>query len=147
MTHRPTRAPVRWAALVLGLALSGCATRHAIVGKVVDRNGEPMSRVIVSLQPGSVELLTDNEGAFAVDYLRDDDGKRTKLKRRNQYTIETFRTGFQTVSTEVDYRRGELHLAAIIMPEETIRVAPGLHAIDPSTAERPTSTGATYEGE
>ncbi len=140
MTLRP--------AITLLLALAtGCATRHAIVGKVVDRNGEPMGRVIVAVEPGGVELLTDNEGAFAVDYLRDDEGKRTKLKRRTQYTVETFRTGFQTVRTEVDYRRGELQLAAIVMPEETIRVAPGNHMIDPSTAERPTSTGATYEGE
>ena len=143
MTLRIPRLPV----LALAALSSGCAARHAIVGKVVDRNGDPMGRVIVSVDPGGVELLTDNAGEFAVDYLRDDDGDRVRLKRRTQYTVETFRTGYQTVRTEVDYRRGELQLAAIVMPEDTIRVAPGSPVVDPATVERPTSTGATYEGE
>jgi hypothetical protein len=52
----------------------GCAQHHAITGAVIDRNGEPLDRVIVSVAPGNVEILSDEHGSFVVDYLRVDSG-------------------------------------------------------------------------
>jgi hypothetical protein len=138
---------MRPATLLLLTLGAGCATRHALIGKVVDRNGDPMDRVIVSVEPGGVEILTDQDGSFAVDYLRDAQGERIRLKRRTDYTLEAFRTGYQPGVAEVAYRRGELQVSPITMVEDTIEVSAGNHVIDPERATRAGSTGATYEGE
>ena len=41
--------------------------------------GEPLPRAVVSLVPGNVELVTDRDGRFVIDYLRDQSGERVKL--------------------------------------------------------------------
>ena len=134
--------------LLLVPALGACATRSAISGAVVDRNGDPIERVIVSLDPGDVELLTDPDGAFRINYMRDESGQRVRLERRRTYTVELFRLGYHVGQKNVEYRRGELVLEPFTLVEDTIRVQAPVHEVDPGTVEgRPEGAGATYEGE
>lgn len=133
---------------LLGALSSGCATHHAIVGRVVNRNGEPMDKVIISVKPGSVELITDSEGNFVVDYLRDDAGNRVKLAKKSDYEIETFRTGYHTSKTTFYFKKGELLLDPITMAEDTIKVRDSQEDVDPAKyPDRAQSAGAAYEGE
>jgi len=132
----------------LALGLSGCAANHAIIGSVVDRNGEPMDRVIISLQPGGVELVTDSDGNFIIDYLRDEDGERVKLARKTDYQIELFRTGYHISNENFYFKRGEYFLEPITMSEDTIRLKASDDDIDPDKYPQYThSAGSNYEGE
>lgn len=135
-------------AAILAVALSACSTHHVIHGTVVNRNGEPLERVIVSLEPGNVELVTDEQGSFAIDYLRDEDGERVKLKKKTDYTITAFKPGYHDASSSFYFKRGELDLENITMVEDTIRVEAGDENIDPDLyPDRTQNHGAAYEGE
>ena len=128
--------------------LMGCSTHHAITGQVVDRNGEPVDRVIISLVPGEVELFTDSDGAFMIDYLRDETGERIKLSKRTDYQVEAFRTGYHIATSDFYYNKGELVLEDVTLVRDTIRIETSDEDIDPSQyPERTQSAGATYEGE
>lgn len=132
-----------WAALLLG-----CAGKRAIHGQVVDRNGEPMDRVVVSLEPGNIELVTDSDGRFVIDYLRNDDGERKNLSTRQAYTLEAFRAGYHVEGITFDYARGALVLDPLTLTEDTIRIGPSEADIDPDRFPDQTgSAGSTYEGE
>ena len=134
--------------LVLGLVLSGCAGKRAILGSVVDRNGEPMDRVIISLDPGGVELITDSEGHFLIDYLRDEAGERVKLDKKTDYTLEAFRTGYHVEKLDFYFKRGELILEPVTMKEDTIQLRASQDDIDPARfPDRTHSAGTAYEGE
>ncbi len=130
------------------LASSGCTRHHAIYGTVLDRNGEPLERVVVGLSPGNVELVTDEYGRFTIDYLRDETGARTKLARRSDYEVSLFKPGFHNASTTFYFKRGELLLDPLNMTEDTIRVEAGEENIDPGLyPDRAQNNGAAYEGE
>jgi hypothetical protein len=145
---KPLASPTRPArALPCALLLAGCAT-HQIRGTVTDRNGEPMDRVVVSLEPGGVELITDSEGAFTIDYLRDEAGNRVRLEKRTDYTLEAFKTGYHVASTTFYYKKGELLAETITLKEDTIRVDASEDNIDPARFQDTThSAGSNYEGE
>ncbi len=139
---------VRPSAILAAFLAAGCATHHAISGSVVDRNGEPVERALVSVQPGNVAIVTDPNGWFQIDYLRDETGERTKLKRRTTYEIEIFKPGYHLQQVLVEYKRGELLLEPIVLKEDTIRVVGVDENIDPGAyPDRTQSSGATYEGE
>lgn len=126
---------------------SGCAT-HAIEGAVLDRNGQPLDRVIITLKPGNVQLVTDSTGTFMIDYLRDDSGERTKLEKHTQYEIEAFKVGYHIETSRIDYKRGELVMEPLTLKEDTIRVEGSQMDLDPALyPDRSHSSGATYEGE
>ena len=126
----------------------GCAQHHAITGAVIDRNGEPLDRVIVSVAPGNVEILSDEHGSFVVDYLRDETGERVKLLKRTDYEVTAFKPGYHESKTRFYFKRGELELEAITMREDTIRVDSGDDNIDPALyPDRAQNNGAAYEGE
>ena len=134
-----------WLLLALAPAWAG---NHHIAGQVVDRNGQPISRAIISLEPGNVELVTDREGRFLVDYLREEDGKRVRLDKKTDYRLEVFKPGFHTYTLELFYKRGAVTLETVTMVEETIDVADFPENLDPALYSRPTvSAGATYEGQ
>ena len=134
--------------LLWAMLLAGCASKRMITGQVVDRNGEPMDRVIVSVQPGNIELVTDSDGRFTIDYLRDDDGERTKLSARQEYALEAFRAGYHVHDLTFYYARGAHDLEPVTLTEDTIRLAPSEADIDPARfPEQSQSTGSTYEGE
>jgi hypothetical protein len=138
------------AALCVWVASSGSAhaASHAIGGRVVDRNGEPLSRAVVSLAPGNVELVTDRDGRFVIDYLRDQSGERIKLGKKTEYTLEVFKAGFHTFKLPVSYKRGALEVETVTMVEETIDVQDFPENLDPALYNSPTqSAGATYEGQ
>lgn len=127
---------------------AGCAQHHLISGSVIDRNGAPLARAVVGLQPGGVELVTDDLGRFSIDYLRDADGERTRLKHRTDYAITVFKTGYHDASTTFRFHRGELVLAPFTMTEDTIRVEAGQENLDPALyPDRAQNNGAAYEGE
>lgn len=133
---------------VTATALSGCASKRVIYGSIVDRNGRPMDRVIVSLDPGGVELITDSEGNFSIDYLRDEAGERVKLEKKTDYTLEAFRTGYHVQRLDFYFKRGELFLDPVTMKEDTIRLQASEDDIDPSRfPDRTHSAGSNYEGE
>jgi hypothetical protein len=138
-----------WTGALLLWGTVGCAARHHISGTVIDRNGEPMDRVIVALAPGNVEILTDNEGRFSIDYIRAEDGSRGRLKRRADYSLSFFRTGFQDTRESLYYKRGAYECGTIQMLEDTIEVSEPAAPIDPARlhADPTASGGATYEGE
>ena len=147
MAHR---APSFALALVMttGVLTSGCANKRMIHGQVVDRNGAPMDRVIISLDPGSVELITDADGSFLIDYLRDDAGERVKLDKKTDYTLEAFRTGYHVERMDFYFKRGELILEPVTMKEDTIQLRASDDDIDPDRfPDRTHSAGSNYEGE
>lgn len=130
------------------LLLGACARHHVITGTVLDRNGKPVQRAVVSLKPGNVELITDENGAFSIDYLRDDAGERTKLDKRANYELAVFKPGFHEATAAFYYKRGELLLEPVSMVEDTIRVEANTDNIDPSLyPDRAQNHGAAYEGE
>ncbi|MBX2796143.1 MAG: carboxypeptidase-like regulatory domain-containing protein [Myxococcales bacterium] len=132
----------------LALPATGWAGKHRIEGLVVDRNGQPLPRAVVSLTPGNVLLVTDREGRFLIDYLREGDGKRTRLTKKSQYTIEVFKVGFHTFTHDISYKRGPYEVDAVTMVEETIDITDLPENLDPQLYSRPTqSSGATYEGQ
>lgn len=147
MAHR---APLFALALVMstGVLTTGCANKRMIHGQVVDRNGDPMDRVIISLDPGSVELITDADGSFLIDYLRDEAGERVKLDKKTDYTLEAFRTGFHVERMDFYFKRGELILEPVTMKEDTIQLRASDDDIDPDRfPDRTHSAGSNYEGE
>ena len=130
------------------LLLTGCANKRFISGQVLDRNGEPMDRVVVSLQPGDVELVTDSEGYFTIAYLRNESGERVKLEKRQDYDIELFRPGYHISESRIYYKKGELFLDPLTLTEDTIEVRPSDVNIDPAQhPDRTHSAGSNYEGE
>lgn len=134
--------------LALALAAPAHAGRNQLEGQVSDRNGDPVNRAIVSLVPGNVQLMTDRDGQFLIDYLRDDEGQRTRLKKRTDYVLEIFKPGFHTQSFAVEYKRGTLEIPPVTLVEETIEVEDTGENIDPGLFKDPThSSGAAYEGQ
>jgi hypothetical protein len=135
---------------MLGLCLvlfteAAHAAPGLIAGTVVDRNGDPLARAIVSLSPGNVELVTDRDGKFAIDYLRDETGERIKLAKKTTYQIEFFKPGFHTVTTKIDYKHGEFVLAdSVTMVEESIKVSEISENLDAGTGHTQ-STGVSLE--
>lgn len=132
----------------VGTSGTALAASHMIGGRVVDRNGEPLSRAVVSLAPGNVELVTDRDGRFLIDYLRDEQGERVKLGKKTEYTLEVFKAGFHTFQVPVSYKRGELEVETVTMIEESIDVQDFPENLDPALYTKATqSAGATYEGQ
>lgn len=130
------------------LLLFACATHHVISGQVVDRNGQPVERANVALAPGNVEIITDDNGHFAIDYLRDAEGSRTKLSRRTDYTVEFFKVGFHPEKQAFYYKRGEFVLEPVTLTEDTVRVETATVDIDPAKfPDRQQAAGGSYEGE
>lgn len=149
MLHRKLGSLALTALLGLSLlAPSAEAARNQITGRVIDRNGEPVTRAIVSLSPGNVELVTDRDGRFVIDYARDKYGDRTRLAKKTDYKLEVFKPGFHTHVESFYYKRGELAFPTFTLVSETIRVDDDQMDLDPELHQTQTqSTGATYEGQ
>jgi hypothetical protein len=130
------------------LLLLGCATHHAILGQVVDRNGKPVDRANVALAPGNVEIITDDDGHFVIDYARDAEGTRTKLAKRTEYTIEYFKVGYHPEKATFYFKKGELTLEPVTLVADSVRVEVQAVDIDPAKfPDRQTAAGGSYEGE
>ena len=134
---------------LLGLLLvPACAGRRAISGQVVDRNGTPLDRVVISVEPGNVEIVTDAEGRFVLNYLRDADGARRHIQPRTDYSIEAFQVGYHVARTRLSYRNGQQALEPITLAPDRIRLDPSDVNIDPALhPDVVRYAGATYEGE
>ncbi len=134
--------------LLLGLLASGCAKHHAIMGQVVDRNGKPIARTNVTLAPGNVEIITDDDGRFVIDYLRDAEGTRTRLARRSEYSVEYFKVGYHVEKATFYFKNGELSLEPVALTEDTVRVSASPTEFDPANfGDRGQEAGGSYEGE
>lgn len=135
-------------ALGLGLAAPAVAGKPAITGQVLDRNGEPIARAVVTLAPGDVQLITDGEGKFLIDYVRTPDGARAKLTRKVDYVLEVFKPGFNVEKRKFYYKAGTVVIEAITLKEDTIEVDGDGENIDPGLfSDRTHGAGATYEGQ
>ncbi len=138
-------ALLTFALLLPSTALAG---KHAITGRVIDRNGEPVDRAIVSLDPGNVELVTDRDGRFIIDYVRAGDGTRLKLMKKTDYTLEVFKPGFHTTSEAFYFKRGAHVLPTFTLKEETLAIQDDDADLDPELYQDAThSAGANYEGQ
>jgi hypothetical protein len=127
--------------------LSACGP-HIIHGQVIDRNGDPIPRAIVGLTPGNVEIVTDGDGRFMVDYLRNNEGERVKLKRRTDYGMEIFKPGFHVLSEDFYFKRGELFMEPFVLKEDSIRVIGSEELFNPDEhRDRTHSAGQSLEGE
>ncbi|TNE89114.1 MAG: carboxypeptidase regulatory-like domain-containing protein [Deltaproteobacteria bacterium] len=136
------------ASLFLFLATPALAGRHFIEGQVLTRNGEPVDRAIVSLEPGFVELVTDREGRFLIDYLRKEDGSRTKMSKKTVYTLEIYKPGYHVHTLTIDYRKGPLVLDLTPLVEESVELREDETPLDPNLyTDRADSTGVSYEGQ
>lgn len=145
MTIRPLR---RLASLALLLGSHAAYAKAAIHGTVTDRNGEPMSHVNVRVSPGNLEIVTDDDGAFTVDYLRDEAGERTHLARRTTYTFEMYKLGFQLAKADLEYKSGEVQLEPVTLSPDTITVRASATDMDPANGtETDPQGGGSYEGE
>jgi hypothetical protein len=134
--------------LLLPLLLVGCTTHHAIMGQVLDRNGKPVSRTNVTLAPGNVEIITDDDGRFTIDYLRDAEGTRIRLARRSEYSVEYFKVGYHVQKTSFYFKNGELQLDPVTLAEDTVRVSSSSTDFDPASfGDRGQEAGGSYEGE
>jgi hypothetical protein len=136
--------------LAAGIVISTLAAcgPHIINGAVIDRNGFPVERAIVSLSPGNVEIVTDSQGEFSIDYLRDEMGERIRLDWRNDYEVEVFKAGYHVLRQTFYYKWGEHALEPIIIAEDTIRVTGSDAVYDPSEhGDRTHSAGQSLEGE
>ncbi len=144
MTHLP-----RLACMLAAAALAtACAANHSIQGQVLDRNGEPVPSAVVYLKPGDVSLMTDTEGRFQFDYLRDETGARVKLERKTEYQLEVFKLGYHDYTDAITYTRGPWEVPPVTMVEASIDVNDMPENLDPALYSRPTqSSGATYEGQ
>lgn len=144
---------VRVAAFALALgALSWASPAHAaknyIAGQVLDRNGAPVERAIVTLEPGNVQLITDGQGKFLIDYARDGGGQRVKLATKVDYKLEVFKPGFHTEALNFFYKHGAIAVDQITLKEDTIKVEDDGENLDPGLfSDRSQSSGATYEGQ
>lgn len=135
-------------AAMLSLAPPAFAGRHSIAGQVLDRNGQPVERAIITLSPGNVQLVTDAEGRFLIDYVRDDAGERAKLLKKTDYTVEVFKPGYHIEKISFFYKRGPVAVDPIELTEETIKVDDDGANIDPGLfTDRTHGSGATYEGQ
>jgi hypothetical protein len=131
-----------------GLSPLAEAGHNAISGRVLDRNGKPVERAIVTLAPGNVQLITDTEGRFLIDYLRDDAGTRVKLARKANYQLEVFKPGFRTEAMQFYYKAGALAIDDMTLAEDSIQVTDDAQNLDPGLfSDRTQSSGATYEGQ
>lgn len=135
-------------------AVPAVAGNHYIAGRIIDRNGDPIDQAVVTLKPKdddkdvNVQLVTDREGRFLVDYLRDEDGDRTKLAKRAEYLIEVYKPGFHTRELDFFYKKGEHQVDTLMMTEDTIVVHDDDADLDPEEYEQAThSAGANYEGQ
>lgn len=131
----------------LAIAASANA-KNLISGQIVDRNGEPVNRAIISLEPGNVQLVTDRQGFFLIDYLRDEDGERSKLLKKTDYKVEVFKPGYHTHAVSLFFKRGEVAMEAITLTEDSIEIQDQGENLDPSVYQDTThSAGANYEGQ
>lgn len=138
--------PLSW--LWMAALLVGCAKHHAISGQVLDRNGKPLGRTNVALSPGNVELITDDDGRFTIDYLRDAAGTRVKLARRTDYTVEYFKVGYHVDTASFYFKNGELSLTPVSLTADTVHVSPSTVPFDPGEgSDRGQDAGGSYEGE
>lgn len=136
------------AAAALVAPLPAHAGKHFITGTVTDRNGAPVERVNVTLAPGNVEIITDETGKFTIDYLRDEEGNRTKLAKRTDYTVSFFKVGFHEEKVSFTYKRGAFAIEPVTLKEDTIKVNASSDNIDPAASpDRQQSSGGSYEGE
>ena len=72
---------------------SGCAHRRAISGQVIDRNGQPMDRVLIRLDPGNVRSSPILRVSIASTTFGMTEATGFPLIG-NEYRIEAFRLGF-----------------------------------------------------
>jgi len=132
---------------LLSVAVPAYAGGHSVSSQVLTRNGQPVAKAIVKLTPGNVELVTDREGRFLIDYLRDDAGERIKFGKKTDYAIEVFKVGFHPLTTPFYFKRGQLVLDDIVLVEKTIQVDDVPENLDAGTEETTHAAGATYEGQ
>ncbi len=140
----------RWAVVLFAcLAIAQTATaKNLISGQIINRNGEPVNRAIISLEPGNVQLVTDRQGYFLIDYLRDEAGERSKLQKKTDYKVEVFKPGFHTHAVSLYFKRGEVTMEAITLTEDSIEIQDQGENLDPSVYQDTThSAGANYEGQ
>ncbi len=130
------------------LALSACGSKRIITGVVTDSGGQPLDRAIVSLEPGNVEMVTDRQGQFTIDYLRTDDASRTGIRKRQTYLLDVFKPGFSIQQLEFYYKSGAYSVGPLELIEEVLRVQDDGENLVPSLQAEPTlSGGAAYEGQ
>lgn len=133
---------------IVCLFTTACLAKHQITGQILDRNGKPLPRAVVSLTPGNVSMVTDTQGNFVIDYLRDEGGDRTRLSTRTEYTFEVAKVGFHTFKQPLVYKRGSFMVEPVMMIEHTIDITDLPENLDPGLYTSPTqSAGATYEGQ
>jgi len=137
-----------WVLGALLVMAPSALAKNLISGQIIDRNGEPVNRAIVSLEPGNVQLITDRDGYFSIDYLRDEDGERTRIQKKTDYKIEVFKPGFHVQAVSLYFKRGEVTMEAITIVEETIEIQDQGENLDPELYKDSThSAGANYEGQ
>lgn len=141
-----------WLLPLFLLAQPAWAGNHAISGVVTDRNGAPIARAQVRLVPederrGTFLMVTDPEGKFLIDYLREADGDRTKLAKKMGYSLEIFKPGYHTISNRFFYKRGEVRLDTVVLLEDTIRVEEDSLDLSNHLERDSASGGGSYEGQ
>lgn len=92
--------------------------------------------------------MTDHDGRFLIDYLRDHTGEKIKLATKTEYTLEVFKVKYHTFKTEVPFRRGVLEVEPVTMVEDKIALRDLPENLDPGMYSASTNSGgATYEGQ
>lgn len=136
------------AAAALGLIgfVASAYAEPAIGGQIMDRNGQPVQKAMVSLEPGGIELVTDREGRFTITYLRDGQGERVKLTKRTDYVLQVIKPGFHSQSIDVQYVRGVLLLEPVMLVAETIAVTDDRADLDPGAGPITETNGHSLEG-
>jgi hypothetical protein len=135
-------------ASLLLAAPAASAAKHQIAGKVVDQNGKSVTNVVVSVEPGNLQIATGADGAFLVDYLRDEGGERVKVTRKTDYAFEFFKAGFHTVQIKVRFVKGTVTMDPVALVPVALDVVDLGGNIDPALYDQSKAAeGATYEGQ
>ncbi len=115
----PGRCMLAWIVVLLGL-VSGCA--HAptggrmppITGQVTTTKGEPLPRVTVTIlradqtddrDAPACDVLTNADGRFVCEVLRDSNLQPVPFERRRVYEIQCSLTGFKEARRRFEYRK------------------------------------------
>ena len=149
--NAPLTSPLAraFATLLVLASAQACAIHHRLMGQVVDRNGQPVPRASITLTPGDVALVTDQDGRFLIDYIRTgEDARRVPVPGHRDYTVELFKPGFHVKTFDFFYARGLHDFGRIEMTEETIEVRQDELDLDVGLYSTPThAAGANYEGQ
>ncbi len=125
--------------IMLGLFCIACATSQTkvILGAVMDNNNKPIGGAIVSTDPPTSTVATDNLGRYTL-----------RLDKEGTYSVRADILGYLSEPVTVEVKGDDLTWADIkILPESMAPVVEPLPVVKETTSTNETSTDSATEGQ